>query len=71
MLIHQAVELILQEENITKAELAKELGISPGMVSHYSSHGNHYPRLNVARKIYEQFKIQVEPYTLWSLENKD
>ncbi len=58
----QAIEIILEQEQMTKAELAEMLEITPGMVSHYS-HRGHYPSLKVATRVYKLFGIQVEPFT--------
>lgn len=69
MQIKQAINVILEQEGMNKAELANELGITQGMVSHYAHHG-HYPRLNVAAKIYGKYRIQVEPYTELALSDE-
>ncbi len=69
MFVKDAIEVIMNEEGMTKQDLAAKLGITPGMVSHYSS-GDHYPRLNVAAKLYRLYKVQVEPFTLLSLSDE-
>ena len=69
MKIKQAIDTILENEDITRSELALKLGITPGMLSHYASNA-HYPRLNVAGRIYRYYSIQVEPFTQTSLSDE-
>lgn len=65
----EAIEIVLEQEAITRTELAAKLGITPGMLSHYSNH-DHYPRLNVAAKMYANYRIQIEPFTETALSNE-
>ncbi len=62
MLMKEAIAIIMEQEGLTRTELAKELGLTPGMLSHYTK-SDHYPRLGVATTIYVKYRLQVEPYT--------
>lgn len=74
--INEAIHTILEQEGMTRTELAKELGITPGMLSHYDNYG-HHPRLNVAARVWGKYRISVEPYTdlalsdEWERQNED
>ena len=66
MLMKEAIDIIMEQEGLTRTELAKELDLTPGMLSHYGK-SDHYPRLKVATTIYFKYRIQVEPYTKTAL----
>ena len=66
MTISDAIKTIMEQEDMTRAQLATKLGLTQGMLSHYINHG-HYPRLNVAAVIYKDYRIQVEPFTKLAL----
>ncbi len=69
MLIKDAVQVILEQEEMTRTELAVELDITPGMLSHYTNH-SHHPRLGLAAKIWGKYRVQVEPYTVLALDTE-
>lgn len=69
MLIREALQTIMENEGFTATQMAEKLEITPGMISHYINH-NHYPRLAIATKIYIDFNIQVEPYTILALSTE-
>ncbi len=66
MLMKEAIAIIMEQEGLSRTELAKELGLTPGMLSHYTK-SDHYPRLRVATVIYLKYRLQVEPYTKTAL----
>lgn len=65
----QAIAVIMEQEGLTRGELAVRLGVTQGMLSHYSNH-QHYPRLKFAAMIYREYKLQVEPFTQLALSDE-
>ena len=69
MKMREALDVIMEQEEVNKTELAALLGLTPGMISHYYKH-NHYPRLGIAANIYKKYMIQVEPFTELALSDE-
>ena len=62
MYVNEAIEAAISIEEGDRAVVARKLGISPGMVSHYLKRDN-TPRLNIAGKLWGEYGLVIEPFT--------
>ena len=61
MQVSEFIESIREEHQMTSKEISKRLGVSISMVCQYE--GGHYnPSLQVAKKIYKDYKVAIHPF---------
>jgi len=67
--INAVIDNILRFD--TPAQVAEKLNVSVAMVSTWKNKDNDFtPRLPVAQKIYNEYQIEVWPYSLDALQGK-
>ena len=63
MLIKEALEEIIERENLPdQYEVAKSIGVSQPTISNYKK-GRTYPQLDIAALIYGRYGLRCEPFT--------
>ncbi len=67
--INKVIKNILEFDE--PAEVADKLGVSTAMISTWKNKDNDFtPRLPIARKIYNEYSVEVWPYSTEALSGK-
>ena len=62
MTIKKAIKTILNDYNISKYRLAKNIKVTPIMIDRYLEADTKSPNFKTAQSIYNVYNIVVEPY---------